>query len=203
MCISLVGLGTESSTNPFELGNKPYGFIIQLEFYDWPIISFWRKTAPSNYWCYYCKERAFVSWPSLPFNSVKQIPWKATSRSAIQELLNILLNPKFHYHVHRSLPLILVLSRMTAVYITAPYFSNIYFNIISHWCLRPPSGLSPSDFPTRTINAFLLISSCLCFQCECVPLQFPPHCLPPFREVGFRASRHWLQRPCIRSEGWL
>jgi hypothetical protein len=110
---------------------------------NWAVISFWRKTAPCNYSCYYCKERALVNWPSLPFNSMEKTPpWKATRRSASREFLNILLNPKFHYHVHKGLPLVPVLSRMNVIYNTTSYSSNINYNIIlrststsSQWAL--------------------------------------------------------------------
>jgi hypothetical protein len=55
---------------------------------------------------------------------------EATSRSATQEFLNILWNPKLYYLVHKSSPLVSVLSRMGPVHTTPSYFSKILFNII-------------------------------------------------------------------------
>jgi hypothetical protein len=68
--------------------------------------------------------------------------WEAASCVATQELPNILWNPKVHYGVHKSPPLVPILSQINPVHTT-------------HLRLGLPSGLFPCGFPTNILYAFL------------------------------------------------
>jgi hypothetical protein len=73
--------------------------------------------------------------------------WETANYAGTQELPNILWNPKVHYRVHKSLPLIPILSQINPVH-TIPSYLRPTSILFTHLCLGLPSGLFPSGFPT-------------------------------------------------------
>jgi hypothetical protein len=80
--------------------------------------------------------------------------WEAASCAATQELSSILWNPKFHYHVHKSPPLIPILSQINPIHTIPSYLRSILI-LSTQLRLGLPSGLFPSGIPTNILYAFL------------------------------------------------
>jgi len=89
-------------------------------------------------------------------SSMQQSPsWEANSRAATQEIPLLLWNPKVHYRVHRSLPLVPILSQMNPIHTFSPYFIH-FIMLSSHLRPRLPSDLFPSRFPTKILYSFFI-----------------------------------------------
>jgi hypothetical protein len=70
------------------------------------------------------------------------------------------MEPKIHYRVHKSHPLIPVLNQINPIDITLCYFSKIHFNITLLLSLGVRSGYFPCDIPIKIVYTFLLPHAC-------------------------------------------
>jgi hypothetical protein len=79
--------------------------------------------------------------------------WEAAHCGAAQELPSVLWNPKVHYRVHKSPPLVPILSQIDPIPTIPSYLSKIHFNIV-----HPPtswSSLWSLSFYISHLYAFL------------------------------------------------
>jgi len=77
--------------------------------------------------------------------------WEANRFSTSQEIPRILWYPKVHYRIHKCTPPAPILSQLHSVHTLHPTSWRSILMLSSHLCLGLPSGLFPSDFPTKTL----------------------------------------------------
>jgi hypothetical protein len=91
--------------------------------------------------------------------------WEAANSAATRELPSILRNPEVHYRVHKSPPLVRILSHIDPIPTIPSYLSKIHFNII-----RPPTSWSSQwslsfcishQYPTYELCAINITVACI------------------------------------------
>jgi hypothetical protein len=85
----------------------------------------------------------------------KSPSWEAANCAASQELPSALWNPKVHYRVHKSPPLVPILSQFDPFPTIPSYLSKIHFNIV-----HPPTSSSSQWSLSFRISHQYLPHSC-------------------------------------------
>jgi len=89
---------------------------------------------------------------------------EANSHSARQETALRLWNPKVHYRVHKTPPLVPILNQVHPVHTFPPSFPKSHRILSSHLPLGLQSDLFLSDFQTKILYAFLVSHACYMFR---------------------------------------
>ena len=82
--------------------------------------------------------------------------WEANRFAASQEIPRILWNPKVHYRIHKCPPPVSILNRNNLVHAPHPTSWRPILILSSHLRLGLLGDLFPTDFPTKTLYAYLL-----------------------------------------------
>jgi hypothetical protein len=86
--------------------------------------------------------------------------WETACCADIQELSSILWYPEVHYLVHKSPPLVPIVSQIKPVHATQPISLRPILILSTHLHLGLSSGLFPSGFPTIILYVFLFSHLC-------------------------------------------
>jgi hypothetical protein len=105
-------------------------------------------------------------------------PWRAVNCAATQEIPSILWNPKIHYSVHKSLPLVHILSQTDSVHTIPSYLSKIHFNIVLPSTVSRDSVVGIAS-PNRVKNFLFSKSSRPALRSTQPPIQWVPGALSP------------------------
>jgi hypothetical protein len=119
----------------------------------WQRVSLRRCPVRTEPACYPDRELSFLHSVSLNFMEVSPF-WEAASCTPTQRFPNILWNPKVQYRVHKSPPLVPILSQINPVH-TTPFHLQFILILFTYLRLGLPSGFHPSGFPTNILYAFL------------------------------------------------
>jgi hypothetical protein len=116
------------------------------------------RKKPRTYWIGGCGGETNFAPPGRSFSVLTHgavILLRGCQLCSYSELLSVLRNPKSHYRVHNSPPLVPIASQINSIH-TIPFslsLSKTHFNIV-HSHLGLPSGLFTSGFLTNIPCAF-------------------------------------------------
>jgi len=108
-------------------------------------------------------------------NSMEQSPsWEANSRLAGQEIFLVSFNPKVHYRVHKSLPLVCLDQLNPSHGLTSYFFLRSILILSYHLRLGASSDPLPSDFTTGVLCALFISTVRATHPAHLTPLDLSP-----------------------------
>jgi hypothetical protein len=110
------------------------------------------------------------SFSSVTSCSEQSPSWQANSHSSRQEIHRLLWNQKVHYRLHKSPPLVTILSQMSTIHTFPPDFPKIRYNII----LSPEFRSSELYLTFRFCIQYFVCISYLSHACCMSRLSQPP-----------------------------